>query len=272
MATVINCPYCGKENPAAAPHCIGCCRELPPQGAARPAAGAGPVQGNGAKTWFNICAGLLVFVLVAQALYRNLPRHAAGNTPSWPAGQPEKRQTGGGRDMGIIPGAPGEPDIVPLSQSQAALEKNYGPKMKLAESATISAGPLEGGLVKAYKTETAIDELTARDGRLYRRSLSFNIREIGEGVGSFSALVYILALYQTAANTKYTLETAPAELRAEADAFGAACAALRAGGAQEAEADEVHGDFRFSCVNAGGRRMKYEVSSEGLFQAERTRK
>jgi len=215
-----------------------------------------------------ISGGALLFVLLSLALYRYLPSRGPGDAVPAPAAIPAGQEAAGGPGGAAVPAsASPAPELVPLKRGLAEIERLYGNKMRFEGEALITAGPLAGCTLKTYSTGTAIDELTVKGEDLYKRSLAFNISEIEGDVGTFCSSVYLLALYPTAYDIK--LETVPAEIRSGAERFGAKCARLSPAGGQPAEQYEIVGDYAFGCINPGSGRLKFEVSSESLFRAEK---
>lgn len=268
MPDIIQCPECGKEVSTVNSRCAGCGRHFPlmaeaAAGAGKPVPANNVVQGGGLKAFSATGIGALLFIFLAMALYRYIPGRD-------PANAPPVQALGSAADKGTVPaGASVPPGMVPLKRSLAEIEKLYANNMQFEGSAMIGSGPLAGGTRKLYSTGTAIDELLLKEDRLYKRSLAFNIAEIEGKVSSFCSTVYILALYPTAYDKQYSLETVPEEIRARAELFGAKCAALQAAGGQAAEQYESDGDYAFGCVNQDNARLKFEVGSEALFKAEK---
>jgi len=275
MPDIIQCPECGKEVSTVNSRCAGCGRYFPLKaeaaaGAGKPVPANNVIQGGGLKAFSAIGIGALLFIFLTMALYRYIPGRDAVKTPPARANNPAAQAGGSGADKETIPaGAPAPTVMVPLKRSLAEIEKLYANNMQFEGSALIGSGPLAGGTRKIYSTGTAIDELLLKEDRLYKRSLAFNIAEIEGKVSSFCSTVYILALYPTAYDKQYSLETVPDEIRAKAELFGAKCAALRAAGGQAAEQYEVDGDYAFGCVNQDNARLKFEVGSEALSRAEK---
>ncbi|MDO8804994.1 MAG: hypothetical protein Q7R35_11215 [Elusimicrobiota bacterium] len=271
MTTLTQCPDCGKEVSAATSLCTGCGRlvqlqaEAPVQAAIPGSAGSS--RWSSLKNLLVICAGVALFSLGVLALYHYLPRRDA---PPAQAEKPAAQEAGDRADRGIVPeGLPAATDFIPLKRGLAEIEKLYGKSMELVSSAPIGPGPLEGGTLKTYRTETATDEIAFREDRVYKRILAFNISEIEGEVASFCSSVYLLALYPTAYDIKYSRDAVPAGVRANSGTFGAKCAALRSSGGVAAEQYEIDGDYVFGCINQDNTRLEFVITSEGLFKTER---
>lgn len=275
------CPDCGREISPVNSRCEGCGKYFPPKAEA-PAAGgspdpapAGPSgQWSDLKNLLFIGSGSVVFIFLTLALYRAVPRQALP-----PAGQASGAAAGPGSLPAPAPvqtalpvpaDSPAPSAMAPLTRSLEKIEELHGKAIEPVGKTPITAGPLEGGTLKTYHTGSAVDELSVKDGKLYKRSLSFDIAGIGAGVESFCSAVYLLALYSAAYDLDYTQASAPAELKARADEFGAKCAALGDGPGRSSEQYMAAGAYVFGCVNEGNKRLKYETMSEGLFKAEKT--
>jgi hypothetical protein len=261
MTVENKCPDCGKHAPLQAEATAGAAIK----------ASADSPHFNSLKNLLVICVGVVLFALLSLALYRYLPQKEAGNTLPAQADKPAGQETAGKAASGTVPAASAAPDFIPLKRSLAEIEKRYGGKMQLDGTALIGPGPLEGGTIKTYRTGTGTDELTLKDEKLYKRTLAFNIAEIEGEVGEFCSFVYLLALHPTAYDTNYAQEAIPAEVRAKAEAFGLKCAELRAANGQATEQFEIDGGYAFGCINPDNTRLRFVVSSVGLFRAEKIR-
>jgi len=217
---------------------------------------------------FLIGVALCVFVPV---LLNYPPRRSSGAALPGPGERPAGQEAGGAEDTGIIPGGtPEAPDILPLERSLTEIERLYAGKMELAGTTLLTSGPLSGGTIKTYRTGTATtDELELKGDLVYKRSLAFNISEIEGNAASFCSSVPLLVLYPTAYDKQLVQYELPIAVRHNAAKFGSECAALRPDAGQQAEQYEIIGDYVFGCINSDNTRLKFVVSSEGLFRAEK---
>jgi hypothetical protein len=271
MSATVKCPDCGKKISEVNSCCTGCGRfvavpEKAPAGAASPVFANNSLQGS-PRTLLAICLGTVLFVFFVPEVFRRQARPVPADTASAQAGGPAGQAAGSRRAARDAPPVtPAAPDGVPLKRSLAEIERRYGRNMRL-EGETLTGA---GYAVKSYRVGTGADELTLREGRLFKRSMAFNIAEIEGAVGSFCAAVYIHALHPTAYDINYSADALTGEVRSKAELFGSRCAALRAAGGREARHYEADGAYVFSCVNSNNTRLRFEVSSQEYFRADNT--
>lgn len=220
-------------------------------------------RGGEARSLLLLLAGLALFITAARFIYRRTsapppaPSAPAAPIPAAPSPAPVEP-----------PAQPAPAGLAPLKRGVAAVEKKYGKGMRLQGDTPIAEGSLKGGFVRSYKVGSGSDVLTASGDALYRRSLTFLVKEIDQKKEDFAALVYILALYPAAYDAEFGPEGAPEEVRAKAFMFGARCAALMGNPGHEHYA--VDGDYVFGCINEGDERLRFEAVSAGLFREEKT--
>jgi len=164
------------------------------------------------------------------------------------------------------------PALVPLGRSLEGMTTRYGKGMKPTWVEPILSGPLEGGTVRKFVTGSATDDLSAFNGAVYRRVMSFRLAEMLESVegthANFSGLVFIYALYPSAFDEQQESGKISPEVQALADGYGAKCGALAEPGSPPQEHRETHSGYVFSCSNKDTTRLIYGVCSEGLLAAE----